>query len=680
MKSIKGFLRSIDVFAVPLSFRYKGKVYYSTSLGGLFIILLIAAALTVGIYYFIPFMNRKNFTIVYYTMNLSQTEQIKLHESQANFAFGLDCEKEVDGLKVNDVLKLETRFIIFTKKSDGTFDKAKESLTSHSCGNADFYNKYNKSVEYLNLPKYQCLDDTNRVIEGIYSDQVFSYYEFSASALTGTEENFQQIDKFLLYNDCKLQLYYTDITFDLVNYEEPIKDYLNSLFIQIDPTLFIKRNIFFMNQYLYDDNYLIWNFGEDAIPSVKTLFSRYEEYSLYQGMNRFESQPPDYLNYARIYIRADTRRTDVKRKYQKLMEFYADISSLVITVYRLLIIFFNFVNTFYAMHSVAKRIFFFKEIQKKRFNVFKRTNDIHELIDLTDTLFDTFEIEDLNSDNKFRSNIKNNENEKYQEQTNKLNSNIYKKPKQNLMKKQAPPQRNKNRNNRDEYEEKGKYLEKESDYSLHSKISKNPRDSNSRINPIYRQNDGRQNKNMDINMNIRIHSRNNGYLYNIKSNYKDKISMNSSERTRMEELRKKKRRFSRIYYKFNIFEVICASFFNCCLPENLDRKNNINEKANDVIFKKLDLVLYVRSMILFDLINDSLLSENKKNVLNFLCRPVISLNKNANYKPLRFYENYKSSDFDRFYDSVNDIMQKSKEEIDEKKLISLSNKELKNLV
>ena len=83
MKSIKGFLRQIDVFSVPLSFRYKGRVYYSTSLGGLFIILFIIVILVVGIYYFIPFMERKNFTVVYYTMNLSKTEQIKFKESKA---------------------------------------------------------------------------------------------------------------------------------------------------------------------------------------------------------------------------------------------------------------------------------------------------------------------------------------------------------------------------------------------------------------------------------------------------------------------------------------------------------------------------------------------------------------------------------------------------------------------
>jgi hypothetical protein len=682
MKSVKGFLRAIDVFAVPLTFRYKEKVYYSTALGGLFIILLIIAALTVGIYYFIPFMNRKNFTIVYYTMNLSQTEQIKLHESKANFAFGLNCEKEVNGLNVFDVLKLETKFIIFTKKSDGTFDKKKQVQSTHSCGNADFYNNYNDSVDYLNLAQYQCLDDTEHIIEGIYSDQVFSYYEFSATALDGTEENFKNIDTFLLNNDCKLQLYYTDITFDLVNYEEPIKDYLNSLFIQIDPTLFVKRNIFFMNQYLYDDDYLIWNFGDDDAPTQRTLFSRYEEYALYQGMNRHILKPPDYLNYARIYIRADTRRTDIKRKYQKLMEFYADISSMVITVYRILIIFFNFVNTFYAMHSVAKRIFFFKEIEQKHFNVFKQVNGINELIDLTDSyIYGDIENEYMEKDPNYATKNKNLESEKKPEEDKNININVYKNNKQNLMKKNAPPPHNTYGRGKRDYERREKYQEKESESSAQSKILKNRRDITSRNNSTYRRGDKR-NKNMDINMNIRIQSRNNGFIYNIKPKEKDKDieSMNGSDRTRMEEIRKKKLRNRKINYKFNIFEVICASFFNCCLPQNLARKNNINEKANSIIFNKLDLVSYVRNMILLDIIYDSMLEGKKKDVINFLSRPVISLNINDKFRPTQFYRRFRSSDFARFSDSLNDMVQTSKGEMVDKKLIDYINRQLKDII
>ena len=388
MKSIKKFLRLIDVFAVPISFRYKQKNYYSTSLGGLFIILFTVVILVVGIYYSIPFLNRKNFTIVYYTQTLPKTESIIFKDSHAAFAYGFDCGKIVNGMAVTDVLKLESRYVVYKKNYDGTINKEQYTLSTHSCGYKDFYYKYNDAVDYLSLGKYHCLDDNSHTIQGIYSDQVFSYYEFAAVAINGTEQNYKDIDTFLLYNDCKLQFYYTDITFDLVNYEQPIKPYLNSLFIQFDLTLFIKRNVFFMNQYLYDDNYLIWNFGDDDIPDVRTLFSRYEEYALYEGMNRTYSKRDDRMNYARIYIRADTKRTDVKRRYQKLMEFYADLSSLMIALYRLMVIFFNYMNTFYAMHSVAKKIFFFKEIEyNNKFNIFRKNKNIYDIIDLTEEYY-----------------------------------------------------------------------------------------------------------------------------------------------------------------------------------------------------------------------------------------------------------------------------------------------------
>ena len=81
-------------------------------------------------------------------------------------------------------------------------------------------------------------------------------------------------------------MYYTDNTVDINDYENPIKSYIEANFIQLNPTLSIRRNVYFMNQYLYDDDYLMWVFGDDADAKIKTLYSRYEEYSLYQGIER----------------------------------------------------------------------------------------------------------------------------------------------------------------------------------------------------------------------------------------------------------------------------------------------------------------------------------------------------------------------------------------------------------
>ena len=58
---------------------------------------------------------------------------------------------------------------------------------------------------------------------------------------------------YLIENDCKLQFYYTDITVNLTNYEEPITSYINSLFLQINPTIFLKMNVFFMNYHLKNE-------------------------------------------------------------------------------------------------------------------------------------------------------------------------------------------------------------------------------------------------------------------------------------------------------------------------------------------------------------------------------------------------------------------------------------------
>ena len=92
MKAIKKLLTKIDIFGINFTFRYREKEKYQTSIGGFFFLLFLIAVLVMGIYYFIPFINRKNYTIVYYTMNLASTEEVQLFSSESNIAFGLSCE------------------------------------------------------------------------------------------------------------------------------------------------------------------------------------------------------------------------------------------------------------------------------------------------------------------------------------------------------------------------------------------------------------------------------------------------------------------------------------------------------------------------------------------------------------------------------------------------------------
>ena len=386
MNTIKKFLTMVDIFEVTFSFHYKNKERYQTASGGFFVVLFLVAVLVMGIYYFIPFVNRKNYTIVYYTMNLAKTEEVSLFESQSNFAVGFQCESNsAEKRNINEILDIQYKYINYIKNMDGTYYKGGRTLETHKCTYDDFYNKYDAQFDYLGISEIDCMVDKTVSVQGIYADQIFSYFEFTVIAKNGSKELTNEIERFLFENDCKFRFIYTDIIIDLDNYENPITQYLNEMFIQLNPTLFIKKNVYFINQDFTNDNYLMFVFGDDEVPEKKPLYSRYEEYSLYKGLGRFSTHPYQYEYYSKMYIRADLKKVIIKRKYQKFMEFYADASSLLIAVYEILVVIFSYVNTFYGHHAVASKLFFYKNLEgTENFNAAKKSSMLKDLIKATD--------------------------------------------------------------------------------------------------------------------------------------------------------------------------------------------------------------------------------------------------------------------------------------------------------
>ena len=648
MKSIKKFLRTIDIFGIPLTFRYKKNDKYSTSLGGLTIIIFIILAIAFGVYYFIPFVKRQNLSIIYYTMNIPKTEQIKFKDSKAAFAIGFDCQKN-GRLKVEDVFKLDAVFANYVKEMDGTYHKDKYPQTTHNCVYEDFYNNYNSSFDYLNLKNYQCLDNNKHIIEGIYADKIFSYYEFSVAAINDSDETFNNIDEYLFENDCKLQLVFTDITIDLSNYKEPIKPFLNSFFIQLNPTLFIKRNVFYMNQYLYDDDSLFAVFNSEEKPEqTKTLFSRYEEYSLYIGLDREITRPADYKNYAKIYMRSALKKTEIRRTYQKITEFYADASSILVGIYEFLIIIISIINNFYAENSIVKKLFIFKGINNKYFNIKNRHKKINELLSL---------------------NGNNNNVVTFSRNNNRLNTNLIntKISMEKIDEKEEESSIKPSSSNRSQ-ESKILFLSRRKS----NKIRINKRNNFTKDLMIKNEKNNRKQKRYSIdNQSKNILDNNNIKMNNLKTLGKEDED-NDSKKS------KSKKNDKNINYNFSLIEIISSLLFPCLLRGNLKIKNEYYDKAAEFLYNKLDIILYIRNMILFDIINETLLDEEKKNIINFLSRPLLSLDKKENKNI--FYQNYYETDFDKFYDGYQELAHKTYKQHKEERLLSYSNQKLKELI
>ena len=128
---------------------------------------------------------------------------------------------------------------------------------------------------------------------------------------------------------------------------------------------------------------------------------------------------------------------------------------------------------------------------------------------------------------------------------------------------------------------------------------------------------------------------------------------------------------SKIESSFNIFEIVITEFFKCCMCRRMSIKNKMNENANKLLNKKLDIITYVRNMILFDIMTKTILDDERNNIINLICRPVISLKNNQKKEFNKFYINYKEQDFNKFTNDIHELIKKPKKEGRENKLISL---------
>ena len=241
----------------------------------------------------------------------------------------------------------------------------------------DFYNNINllRSLDKNKLSDLKCLDDLNKVIKNRYQDKNDNFTYFQIDVEVKDDKNISQVKNYLLNNDCKVELYYIDVKIEINDYEEPIKPFFNEIFLQQNPYFQFKMNTYFMNEYFESHDDLF--FEHEGKEIINSLFSRTEQYFLNiesTGENAF----------AKIYIRADTKKIEIERTYQNLLEFFADSFSFWEVIFIICELIFCPLNRISLSYLIQKELFFFKEKKdNKYFNVSQKTKQIENLIKLT---------------------------------------------------------------------------------------------------------------------------------------------------------------------------------------------------------------------------------------------------------------------------------------------------------
>ena len=162
MKKLKTFLKKIDSFGVPYSFRYKTKENYRTSIGGLIHIIFCIFLISFTIYYFVPFSTMKNFSTIYYSKSIPNGERINLKQSKIPISFGLICDNNTDILSENifeldanseNIFELDAKFINI--KSYPEYSKSTTNIGTHKCTLEDINDEHDDFFIKLNLTNYK---------------------------------------------------------------------------------------------------------------------------------------------------------------------------------------------------------------------------------------------------------------------------------------------------------------------------------------------------------------------------------------------------------------------------------------------------------------------------------------------------------------------------------------------
>ena len=376
MKSIRGFVKQLDIFGIYMNFHYKNEEKYKTATGGVLFILLI---LIIFIYVLINlenFINRKNYNSIFYDKQLNHTDIIEFNSQNSKIAFNFICDDLDENSEFYEIFDFDVQYVSFSLDKDSNEKKRKkENINLNKCKSEYFENYNNPNIK--DVTSLLCPDDFYFFIQGIYIDDIFSYLEISLK-IKDNFNNYLYLEKILNNYECKINIFHLDSLIDVSNYKKPLTISLMNKYIIINTYNYKKMNLYFKYQTLMSDTNLLF----DSFKTNKYLkYESNELYDLEKGYERFINKPDKFDYFAKIFIRAGAINSIIQRKYQKLTEFAANMSSLFSQVYLLLFITVSYLNRMLCYNSIMNKIFQFTideiQIKKNKISV-KEMNKLNE--------------------------------------------------------------------------------------------------------------------------------------------------------------------------------------------------------------------------------------------------------------------------------------------------------------
>ena len=675
---MRELFRKFDYFGVHFNFLFNSQNTFTSATGGFVFAIFLFVSVSFILISAFDFIFRKNYSVVYYTLQVSQPDIINLHNYTSSIAFGVDCD--IADIPVYDLFSLKYSHVSVNKEK-GVVTKSKDTIKLHRCLKEDFYNEFDDEFSQIGLDQFYCVSNTSSIFttQGIYADEVFTYFELTVSAKEDDPHIYEEISKSLTNGECHMTYYFIDVAIQLDDFKYPVRRFLNTHFVPLQPDEYVKINLFFeVKEFNSYENILI----DSASPEYYVGYGSQEVYSTYKdkGAERLNTQYNDYEKFGKIFIRSALSRTYIQRKYLKLTEFAADTACLLNQLLMVLFTLMTRINRFYGNNSIMTKLFTFKECDKEKHNVYLREYNKYfkdsnlyqhfSSTNLVDYLFvNDNEPHNIHINNSHVHNKNNNiliECEKdcsQQKLTSLNNSSVCKK-------KQTHVHSNKN-------------LAVLNNCLNHSNSLMGLKTiSNKFLSP----NNINTNTNNNINININTSYQNETEfksMTNKKKNYFP-YTMPPNEKGNSISKYNINKQFKSTEVNYTFAEMLVNYFCPRKGNEVIKMKNALFKKARAKFYNEMDVVTYLKNTHKLDIMNYLLLTHQENILLQFVSKPIISLDDRINIsdqlKMKYNFEHQLDKEAIEVCKIIKMLCNKKEKNIKEKKLMNISCIELCHLL
>ena len=673
LRCIKNLVKECDCFGTFVTFRINKDNELKSLFGGCSTIVYSLIALIYISYMTYHFIARKNINFINAYRIVESEPFINLTDIGFNFAFGLESA-DTEHPYVEGEIKF-FNYSVFLMEWIGEEKIIKTQIPTKSCTKEDFHHLVDGSFKKSDLDKLFCPDWTgiNYTLEGTYMDYYYKYIIIQIGLTEYALNNIEDAKSLFIKNPFEMAFFFLDNAIDYDNRSKPMPLFLNHLFRTMDFNYQKTTEVLISPVEFYNDENII--IDNPSLTRGLTIDSYTDSFRNSDRLVKHESIVNQFL------LKTSSKIIELKRSYEKLPLFIADLTGILEDILIFLLIVVNMIERVAIDHKLISKMLKFKG--SKYYDIDYLTNTFGKE-NINSNIMKIINKQHLDIVKKGTGGIKTNRRSILTLLENK--SNIMKSTKSiHYLDNQGRKNNFINNSTDTKYlktnADTGKF-DKRTEYNI--QVQPNERDAINLLNHSMKKSDNSFSIESISSVNDITHDQNNkiGNTERVLTISKSLESFVQTEEKKDEEIIKKKNQNYSL--RMGMFETIFAKL--CFwLSNHWKKKKKIIQKGEDRVHYYLDVFNYIKKMQEVDLLTYCIMDYDQYKLFEYLSKPPVKIEDDNNNIYNEFLERqitYKSigkKEIDSLYKSYNNIRNKEDILFEDLKLLRLVNAEVKFL-